>query len=45
LRQIRPGQDFGADGVEVLGGLQPGEKVALDPVKAAIALKGSEARR
>ena len=45
LRQIRPGQDFGADGVEVLGGLQPGEKVALDPVKAAIALKDSEARR
>ncbi len=45
LRQIRPGQDFGAAGVEVLGGLQPGEKVATDPVKAAIVLKGGEARR
>lgn len=45
LRQIRPGRDFGADGVEVLGGLQAGDTVALDPVKAAIALKGGEARR
>ena len=45
LRQIRPGQDFGAAGVEVLGGVQPGEKVATDPVKAAIALKGGEGRR
>lgn len=45
LRQIRPGQDFGADGIEVLGGLQPGEKVATDPIKAAIALKGGGVRR
>jgi len=45
LRQIRLGQDCGADGVEVLGGLQPGEKVAIDPVKAAITLTASEARR
>jgi RND family efflux transporter MFP subunit len=45
FRQVRLGQDFGAEGVEVLGGLQSGEKVALDPVKAAIVLKGSEGRR
>lgn len=45
LRQIRLGLDFGVHGVEVLGGLQPGEKVALDPVKAVIALKSSEGHR
>ena len=45
LRQVRLGPAFGADGVEVLGGLQPGEKVALDAVKAAIAMKGGEQRR
>jgi len=45
LRQVRLGQVSGTEGIEVLGGLQPGEKVALDPVKAAIAVKGGEGRR
>ncbi len=45
FRQVRLGQDFSAEGIEMLGGLQPGDNVALDPVKAAIALKGSEGRR
>jgi hypothetical protein len=37
LRQIRTGHRFG-DRVEVLAGLKPGERVALDPVKAALNL-------
>lgn len=38
LRQVRPGRQ-GAEQVEVLAGLNPGEKVALDPVAAARALQ------
>lgn len=37
LRQIRLGEPAGRDEVEVLAGLNPGEKVALDPVKAGMA--------
>lgn len=37
LRAVRVGTDYGADGVEVLSGLQPGERVALDPVRAGLA--------
>lgn len=37
LRQIRLGRRFG-DQIEVLAGLSKGENVALDPVKAAIAI-------
>jgi RND family efflux transporter MFP subunit len=37
LRQIRTGEDTGGDWIEILAGLNPGEKVALDPVKAGIA--------
>lgn len=34
LRQVRLGTAGDAEGIEVLSGLRPGEKVALDPVKA-----------
>jgi RND family efflux transporter MFP subunit len=45
FRQIRLGEAIGEDAVEVLAGLRPGEKVALDPVKAAIALKNQADKR
>lgn len=45
FRQVRLGRDFGVEGIEVLGGIQSGEQMAIDPVKAAIALKGGEGRR
>jgi RND family efflux transporter MFP subunit len=38
LRQVRPGTRFG-DQVEILAGLDDGESVALDPVRAGIELK------
>lgn len=43
LRQLRLGELSGIDGseVEVLAGLVAGERVALDPVKAGILLKGA----
>jgi membrane fusion protein, multidrug efflux system len=37
LRQVRLGEPAGQDEIEVLAGLNPGEKVALDPVKAGMA--------
>jgi len=37
LRQVRLGAAGDAQGVEVLSGLKPGERVALEPVKAGIA--------
>lgn len=37
LRQVRLGAAGDAEGVEVLSGLKPGERVALEPVKAGIA--------
>lgn len=36
LRQVRLGEASADEGVEVLAGLNPGEKVALDPVKAGM---------
>lgn len=39
LRQIRPGA-FVGDQLEVLAGLAAGEEVAVDPVAAALALRG-----
>ena len=45
FRQIRVGERVGDDAIEVLGGLRPGEKVALDPVKAAIARKSQADKR
>lgn len=37
LRQVRLGSAGDAEGVEILSGLKPGERVALEPVKAGIA--------
>lgn len=37
LRAVRLGADRGADGVEVLAGLKPGERVAADAVQAGMA--------
>jgi RND family efflux transporter MFP subunit len=45
FRQIRLGEAIGDDAVEVLAGLRAGDKVALDPVKAAIALKNQADKR
>ncbi|MGB5473613.1 MAG: efflux RND transporter periplasmic adaptor subunit [Gammaproteobacteria bacterium] len=42
FRQVRPGRRYGVGGREILAGLTAGERVALDPVRAAILLKGSE---
>ena len=39
LRQVRLGEAVAASDIEVLAGLAANEKVALDPVKAGIALK------
>ncbi|HQU80004.1 MAG TPA: efflux RND transporter periplasmic adaptor subunit [Azonexus sp.] len=41
LRQLRLGDTVGAGEIEVLAGLAAGDKVATDPVKAAIVLKQS----
>ena len=38
LRQVRPGSRFG-DQIEILAGLDDGESIALDPVRAGIELK------
>lgn len=43
LRQVRAGEPAGDGGIEILAGLSPGEKVALDPVKAGMA--GTSVRR
>lgn len=40
LRQIRPGERFG-DQVEVIAGLAPGERIALDPVAALAAQRAA----
>ena len=37
LRQVRLGEAAGQDEIEVLAGLNPGEKVALEPIKAGMA--------
>ncbi len=38
LRQVRLGEAAGQDETEVLAGLNPGERVALDPIKAGMTL-------
>lgn len=38
LRQVRLGDETGENEIEVLGGLNPGETVALDPVKAGMSI-------
>ncbi len=42
LRQLRLGESVGEGEIEVLAGLSAGEKVAADPVKAAISLKAGK---
>lgn len=44
LRQLRLGEVLGNGEVEVLAGLSSGENLALDPVKAGIALKNAGVR-
>mgnify|MGYP000191507496 CR=1 FL=1 len=44
LRQIRAGEPMGEGQVEVLAGLTPGERVALDPVQAGFYLKQSKGK-
>ncbi len=44
FRQLRLGEPAGEAGIELLAGIEPGEKVALDPVAALAALKRSKAR-
>lgn len=44
LRQLRLGEAAGELGIEVLAGIVPGEKVALDPVAALATLKKAPAR-
>jgi len=39
FRQIRVGRDLGNGQLEVLAGLDAGEKVALDPIRAGVMLK------
>jgi RND family efflux transporter MFP subunit len=39
LRQVRTGEGAGDDWIEILAGVNPGEQVALDPVKAGIVRK------
>ena len=41
LRQVRLGEPDARGQVEVLAGLNPGEIIALDPIKAGIALRSS----
>jgi RND family efflux transporter MFP subunit len=43
LRQVRPGRTEG-EVVEILAGLEPGEQVALDPIKAGVYLKDQQQR-
>jgi len=42
LRQLRLGETVGQGEIEVLAGLNNGEKVVVDPVKAAISLKSGK---
>lgn len=43
LRQVRVGEVLAGERVEVLAGLQDGEQVALDPVRAGLSIKRSPA--
>jgi multidrug efflux pump subunit AcrA (membrane-fusion protein) len=42
LRQVRLGEETGENEVEVLVGLNPGEHVALDPIKAGMTINSSK---
>jgi hypothetical protein len=45
LRQVRVGRVVAGDQIEVLAGLEAGETVALDPIRAGIDLKEKSAER
>ena len=45
LRQLRLGETSAGGEIEVLAGLSSGERVVLDPLNAAIALKSAPASR
>jgi len=45
FRQVRPGRRYAEGRQEVLAGLSAGERVALDPVRAAILLKSGQTGR
>ena len=45
LRQVRVGRVLADDKIEVLAGLEAGEQVALDPIRAGIYLKEKQAER
>jgi RND family efflux transporter MFP subunit len=45
LRQVRLGRRIGGDRMEILAGLEAGERVALDPVQATAVLKEQSKRR
>lgn len=45
FRQVRPGRRYGVGSREILAGLAAGERVALDPVRAAVELKNARAGR
>jgi RND family efflux transporter MFP subunit len=42
LRQVRLGEPAGEREIEILAGLVPGERVALDPIKAGMQLKPAQ---
>ncbi len=42
FRQVRPGRRYAGDRQELLAGVSEGERVALDPVRAAILLKSEQ---
>ena len=44
LRYVRPGQRFG-DKLEMLSGLVPGERIALDPIAASTRVAAAETPR
>lgn len=44
FRQVRLGEPVGKDEVEILSGLVQGEQVALEPIKAGMALKGAKGK-
>jgi RND family efflux transporter MFP subunit len=45
FRQVRLGRRVGGDRTEILSGLEPGERVAVDPVKATAVLKHQHRQR
>ena len=44
LRYVRPGHRFG-EKIEILAGLAPGDRVALDPIAASARIDAQEPRQ